>query len=961
MSYDKLLYDREIVPNLRKRVSIKVDKVEYKLRADRIKSLVAEKKYREAVEIADTIDWKNVRNSMMLCTVSDLYKICKRFEDSRDVLQLAYQRTPGGRMILYSLCELSIKLGDVVNAIEYYKEFVQAAPQDTGRFVLRYKLYTAQEVSLEERISVLEELQQYECKEKWMYELAYLYHMIGYGDKCVEECNQIIIYFGEGKYVLKALELKANHEPLSYEQDILYKRLTGPKENDILVKDMDVSKFNTIDLQKELANSLAEVLYDDTAKVSEPVIEPVPVAEAPVEEVVTYEAPAEEVLSDTIMLTDPVSAYEEANEPEDVDDQATRVINTREVEEAVIEEQKPSISRTVVPSRGFGEMREVMPQSLENSAIAFRNYDDMVSMEGDGQISFNVPEQEMVEKQITGQISIEDIMAEWERMKAASERKWRDDMRRKVIQQTTGMFKDFDENSRNGLLEELESEVENNGNVVLTKQEEENLIGENIIPIVEKEEEPEEVIEETTEAEEEPEVIVAPEEIISISEPVFEEEPVEESRDIREIVIEEEPTPEELTFDRTPFIADKVDEVVEAPVEFVTEVIEDSVEEIVEEPIIDDYLDRFARASEERDNDESINEEVKADEELEEIIEVELEEVVEEELEEVVEEESEEIVEEEPEEIVEEESETVAEEETEEIVEEASEEVVAEEPEVVEEEESEEPAEEPEEFSDGLTEEQEERFESYIRNESGREQVVSALSLISMESNHGNAIIGSEDTDGSVDLGIAFIRELSSKREKSLKVGKTKASSLNAKSQDSLKETLERQYGCALIIQDANELRPETLDVIVRVLSVPDKEMFVIFTASKRGKHRFLMNNGGIIPTFDISIDIEALTNKELAAYARDYAYSREYGIDEMGMLALHTRIEERQTNNHSVTVSEVRTIIDGAISQSVRKTPGHFFETLVGKRYDDNDMIVLKEKDFSRSREKDNESDNNN
>ena len=160
----------------------KLDKYEYKVRADEIRALIQAKKYREAVEIADTIEWRNVRNSMMLCTISDLYKMCKRFEDSRDVLMLAYQRNPGGRMILYSLCELSIKLGDVVNAIEYYKEFVAVAPRDTGRFVLKYKLYTAQEVGLEERIGVLEELQQYECKEKWMYELAYLYHMMGYGD-----------------------------------------------------------------------------------------------------------------------------------------------------------------------------------------------------------------------------------------------------------------------------------------------------------------------------------------------------------------------------------------------------------------------------------------------------------------------------------------------------------------------------------------------------------------------------------------------------------------------------------------------------------------------------------------------------------------------------------------------------------------------------------------------------------
>ena len=149
-----------------------MDKFDYKVRIDEIEGLIKDKKYKEAVEIADTIDWRNVRNSMMLCSISDLYKKCGRFEDSRDILLIAYQRNPGGRMILYSLCELSIKLGDVLNAIEYFKEFTQVAPRDTGRFVLKYKLYTAQEVGLDERIGILEDLQKYECKERWMYELA---------------------------------------------------------------------------------------------------------------------------------------------------------------------------------------------------------------------------------------------------------------------------------------------------------------------------------------------------------------------------------------------------------------------------------------------------------------------------------------------------------------------------------------------------------------------------------------------------------------------------------------------------------------------------------------------------------------------------------------------------------------------------------------------------------------------
>lgn len=159
---------------------------------------------------------------MMLCTISDLYKINRRYEDARDMLLLAYERRPGGRTICYSLCELSIKMEEYVQAIEYYKEFVQVAPKDSGRYILQYKLYEAQDVSLEERISVLEELKKRDYREKWAYELAYLYHRVGLAARCVEECDELILWFGEGKYVIKAMELKMLHQPLTPEQQEKY-------------------------------------------------------------------------------------------------------------------------------------------------------------------------------------------------------------------------------------------------------------------------------------------------------------------------------------------------------------------------------------------------------------------------------------------------------------------------------------------------------------------------------------------------------------------------------------------------------------------------------------------------------------------------------------------------------------------------------------------------------------------
>lgn len=884
-----------------------MDKYEYKISADEIRNLIQQKKYKEAVEIADTIDWKNVKNSMMLCTISDLYKMCKRYEDSRDVLMIAYQRNPQGRLILYSLCELSLKLKEIDNAIEYYREYVQVAPKDSGRYILKYKLFTVQNVKMEDRITVLEELKSIECKEKWMYELAYLYHMMGYGEKCVEECDQIVLYFGEGKYVVKALELKMSHHPLSGEQDLLYRRLTAPSDEEVLVKDIDVSKYNTIDLQKELANSMKEVLFDDSEA----------------------RKALKEDLSQTTVFT--AVGTEKAEPVENMDE--TRVIETEEVRKAVEPEVKveakpepviqkvpepvvirkpaepapvlekepapvpvptPAIERVVQPSRDIYGIHEVKLDDPNSPAIRFPAYDDMVSVQGDGQIAFVMPEEEMVEKQITGQISISDVLAEWERMKNESEKRWEADVRRRVFEQTDGIFKEFDASSKNGLLESLEVSVSET-------------------PL-------EEAIEEVT-PEEVPSMAITIEPGVSVKDPEPEPEPEIEtkSRDIREIVIEPEvepepaeteevsveeapeaePLPEELSFDRTPFITESVSE----PEPEAETSKEEEPEEKNEEPeieessaAVDDYLMRFAEAGEERDIADRTKEEEPAEE-----------------------------TEEEPEETESEyESEDNLEEETQEskpVINVFS-----------------------NEYRTDLTDDQYDKFEAFVQTQESHDQIVTALKGISMKASEGNVIISSDDIDSAVELGRTFIMELSDEGQVSGKVAKIKASTLNAK--DAI-ATLGTVLNGALIIQDAHELRRETLDSIRRVLSKEDNRLFLIFTIAKRLKQKFTIDNSDMLASFTINVDIEPLDDEELVAYAIKYAYSREYAIDEMGNLALHQRIDERQTNSHSVLVSEVKDIVDEAIAHATRKTPSHFFKVLTGKRYDDNDMVVLTEKDF--------------
>ena len=259
-----------------------MDKFEYKVRADEIKDLISKEEYTRAAEIADTIDWRRVKSVMMLCTISDLYKINRRYEDARDILLLAYDRRPGGRTICYSLCELSIKMEEITQAKEYLDEFIAIAPKDPGRYILQYKLLVALDVSLEERIEVLQKLKEQDPRERWQYELAYLYHKVGLGSHCVEECDELILWFGEGKYVIKAMELKMLHQPLTPEQQAQYeeykRELERPahqtqeeeqaypaefEEMPIQVKTMDVSQYNTINLQEELAADLEKVLQPD--------------------------------------------------------------------------------------------------------------------------------------------------------------------------------------------------------------------------------------------------------------------------------------------------------------------------------------------------------------------------------------------------------------------------------------------------------------------------------------------------------------------------------------------------------------------------------------------------------------------------------------------------------------------------------------------------------------------------
>lgn len=878
-----------------------MDKYEYKVRSEEIKDLIGKKKFAEAMKIADTIDWRRVKSVNMLCTISDLYKLNRRYEESREILQMAYEKHPGGRMIVYSLCELSIKLDDVVAAVEYYKEFVQIAPRDNGRYVLQYKLYEAQEVSLEERIAVLEELKHREYREKWAYELAYLYHRIGLSTKCVEECDELILWFGEGKYVTKAMELKMLHAPLSEEQQKKYKKSKGslPKQEavsqdedpfDIEVKPVNVGQYATINLQRELAESMKEVLGENkeaqdaseqTKRIELPdaVQEPKEVAEKKPQLSQSEEAGdfTKEILSSLLQNTDELYAQqeeiaaprqqsevsqvqEEKEKPESHDalsedlseeempvQQSVREVIAKDsrkeqpdaeeiffedadTQELPLQEEAPKI----VKLSNTGEIPKIvqnsrpvvtMPSAESMAKEKNENFDKLLSQEYDGQLSLAVPPQkDTVEKQITGQMSIEDILSEWERMKKENEEKRAEAVRQRVREQTGEIFSQFDASTKQGLLAELDALAEDS-----IEKEKKNAQTPDKAP---KQEQQDEVKSEEVKASEEK----------SAETPVSEEAEIKEDSEAKE----------NSEVKNNSEIKDNSE-------------IEDNTQTASKEDAEKEIPAK--EASEKEAKKEKPKEEEKA------------------------------------------------------------------------------PEEKPQKIQRMMTPEEKKLFGPFIQTRGTRDQILEALDNISLASYTGNLILTGEPGMESIKLAKNIIREIQMTDSNfSGRLAKITGQALNHKD---LEKTFEKLSNGALIVEHAGELNDIAIKRMTKLLEQEKQGIIVILEDTKINMNKLLDNHGTLHQNFNLRIDVEALDNDSLVLFARKYALEREYAIDELGVLALYTRIAELQTSEHSVTTKEIKEIVDEAIYHADRKNIGHFMDVLFGRRYDEEDMIILREKDF--------------
>ena len=877
-----------------------LDKYEYKIRAEEIKTLISQKKYVDAAKVADTIDWTRVKSVMMLCTVSDLYKVNRRFEDAKLLLEMANERHPAGRMIIYSLCDLSIKMGEVVQAVEYYKDFTQIAPNDSGRYVLQYKLYEAQDVGLEERIAVLEELKKRDYREKWAYELAYLYHRVGLATKCVEECDELILWFGEGKYVMKAMELKMLHQPLSPAQQQKYEaymmrkqglRVPEPEEkqdknsegrkkaeeDDIHVKPMDVGKYNTINLQKELAKSMEELMLNGRQPAGDPVsLQEYRDQMAGQENSYadqSYDIEAEDTGEMIPQEYDPAQYGEETYTYEDLPAAAGPEYPEAQMQPEAAAAPQPDYY--AVQEEPAAAVQEPIQESSENLNPDLSNY---LSQEYDGQIGLVVPDGYQVERQITGQMNIEDIMKEWEKMKLENEEKRRRQLQQRVMEQTDSLFRDFDKTARKGVLERLQKEEripverrrppENNVISAHTKiwaaEEVENAMKRTegaaaavtaaAVVSAAAGAVPEAGMKELSgtagrTAEEAAQPVPAP----AVSQPVPavpEAEPVYEVPSVPEPVPAvsrtADPIPEEEPEDRQPAY---IEEPEDAAYEPEPEMDEDAGPEPEED--LENTQEMNARLEEER-----LEKEIRS-----------------------------------------------------------------------------------------MSREEKQLFASFVPTRGAMKKLVRALDQLSLAAYTGNLIITGDPGSDTLNLAKNIVKDVRAKDHNfSGKLAKIEGDAFNKKDAGDLVVKL---AGGALVIDNAGEIDDEGAGRLMDALNQEQTGILVILIDTKRNIKKLISANPEMESFFNARFDIEALDNGTLVAYGCQYAKMQEYAIDELGRLALHTRIEDMQTSDHIVTVNDVRDIVDEAIDHANRKTPKHFMDVLLAKRYDDDDMIILHEGDF--------------
>lgn len=805
-----------------------MDKYEYNLKLDQMKSLVAEGDYQAAAEIADTINWRKIKNVTALVRAGEIYEQVERYEESRDIFLMAYDRSSIGRTIIYRLACVAIKMANFDEAKEFYREFVEIAPHDNLKYVLKYEINKAQGADYKTLIANLEELKEQEFTEEWGYELAYMYHQAGMGEKCIEICDELVLYFGQGPYVERALELKMLYQPLTRQQEERYRQLRQQREGvtevrpeDKLVSGEIVTKavkipeiqmaperFNTQNLQEALQESMQKIM--------------------------------------------------EATEKETVDDHMDNIKK--------LVEEIPYLQIPVEKEPEGEELHIATDREIDDSLKL--NFQELLNEEYDGQMSILVPEGGVYEPQITGQMTIEEVLAEWEKTRRAAAAALQDAEQRKL------------ESAKARALQEA-------GDIM------ERLV--DVIPKLDSGLTPQDLLKEQYLSGAEVEEDAAAQMVANMNQLL--------QKEIDRLSTENAQIDEQLAVAQEFIAAQELAEAVEEPV--VEE--EPSVDEEAHE---EDFLAEMALEFAAMAKEEQLPEEV-----VEEMVE--------------------------PEPVV---------------VQEPVEEMpIAPKPVFATKElpKIELPTDIDLEVSiTKLTDEQKELFTYFTPIQGMEDQICTALSgIASRLKNGGSARIGNLIVQGGSGSGKTvfatnFVKALQQMVGKpDGKIGKIDAETLNKKDINSL---FAKVAGGCLIIEGAGELTKDSAIKLGFLLESDTKGTLVIMEDTKHGIEKALLRDNGLASKFTERVNIPIFTNDELVVFAKAYAKENGYRIDEMGVLALYNSISNIEKLDKATTIAEVKEIVDDAITHVESGTFRKAFSILTSSRFDEEDYVILHEKDFN-------------
>lgn len=866
-----------------------MDKYEYKLKLDQMKSLTAEGKYEEAAEIADTINWRKIKNINALVKVGEIYEKVGRYDESKDVLLTAYDKSPIGRMIIYRLAEVAVRTKSFDEAKEYYQEFVEIAPHDNLKYVLKYEISKAQGADIGTLIGILEELKEQEYSEEWAYELAYLYHKAGMSEKCIDDCDELILWFGDGPYVERALELKMLYQPLTKQQEDKYRtfrqrhdgvvevRPEDPLESGeiipepVQIKDVKMSaeRFNTQNLQEELQRSMQEIMnatekeaVNDTMDNIKKLVEDIPYLQIPSEK---EEEPQEE------------EVYQHIETDEEIDN------------------------------------------SLKS------NFQEML-VDEDGQMSLYMQGGRVAEPQVSGQMSIEDVLAEWEKTKRAAEAALQEAEQRKL------------ESAKARALQEAEELLGRLADVIpmldsgltpkdlldqkyLSKDGQPNDSAVSMVTNMNQflQQEIDRLSDENAQMDEQLAAVGAsPVGDYMANAGVAAEDAAQNvvAAGVQELMAEEElpeiAMPEGLDDIDNQWEDEDFEELdAEVPQENAASLAEHTAEQTKPEALAeaDDTMEAGTSAEdvEAAILAETARQMAKESVEKEELPEIEL-----------------------PGDL------DLGKEETaEEILPAIAEPEAFEVPDTI----------------SKLSKELREIFTYFVPITGMEEQLCQALTGASQHltkgatAGTGNMIIQGGSGSGKTVLATSMIKALQKETGKpNGKIGKIEASVLNQKDVAAL---LKKVAGGCLIIEKAGDLSRETALKLSLLLEQDTSGVLVIIEDTKHGIQKALSRDDGFAAKFSEKINIPIFTSDELVSFAKSYANELGYTIDEMGVLALYNSISNIEHADRETTLTEVKEIVDKAVAHSEKGGLKKAFSIITSRRYDEDDYIILREKDF--------------